>query len=177
MHWEKNTRFSCIFLPMLFSCLRRQNEGFLHGFGPNLHSEASVYCCKRGYNSVRSKGGEKIHVFCIFCLLPYCSSRARQSLSSGKVLCSCKSLSWELFPRISAYLMVVYCCVIHKDTPNSSICAQNSPLILLLRVRLEKVYRRGFLRLGKQKKHVFLCFSALPSLLTQDSQIWLFQNN
>merc|ERR1711933_84358 len=106
---------------------------------------------------------------CIFCLLPYCSSQAKHSLSSGKVLCSCKCLSWELFSRMSAYLMVVYCCVIHKDTPNSSICAQNSFLIFLLEIGLEKVYRRGFLRLGKQKITRFCVYSALPSSLTQDS--------
>jgi hypothetical protein len=38
------------------------------------------------------------------------------------------------------------------------------------------VYRKGFLSLEHQKIHVFLYLLAVPSTLTQVSQIWLFQN-
>jgi hypothetical protein len=64
------------------------------------------------------------------------------------------------FPWISTYLMLVCCCVIHNDTNNSSSCAQNSNLSLFWRVGCEKVYRRGFLRLGEWIS-MFFCWFCL----------------
>jgi hypothetical protein len=69
-------------------------------------------------------------------------------------------MSMVFFSWISTYLMLVCCCVMHKDTNNSSSCAQNSFLIFFWKIGSEKVYRRGFLRLGEQR-NMFFCWFCL----------------
>ena len=93
-------------------------------------------------------------------------------------LCALAKLDLKIyFQVLSIFDNGLLLCYAQKYPQLIDLCTEITSQTLFGGYGPDKVYNIGFLSLEHQKTHVFLCFSAIPSILTQDSQIWLFQTN
>ena len=92
-------------------------------------------------------------------------------------LCALAKLDLKIyFQVLSIFDNGLLLCYAQKYPQLIDLCTEIITQTLFVGSEHDKVYRTGFLSLEHQEIHVFLYLLAVSSTLTQDSQIWLFQN-